>query len=124
MKYTLELIFLKTQVYDCAECYLRSKTVIALIETNKKFIRRGYKIKLYVVAPTFGHQKKRCGKIVSSIYVTDPTKGLFIIGGAVDITLVDKEVQNLMSELFLIILASENLPLRNLSETVRKIGSC
>ena len=36
MKYATEDNFLKAKVYDCAECFLRLKTVKALIESNNK----------------------------------------------------------------------------------------
>ena len=41
MKYATADNFLKTKVYDCAECYLRYKTVRALIEANEKFMKKG-----------------------------------------------------------------------------------
>ena len=34
MKYATEDNFLKAKVYDCAECFLRLKTVNALIDAN------------------------------------------------------------------------------------------
>jgi D-alanyl-D-alanine dipeptidase len=37
----------EAKVYDCAECYLRLKTVAALVEANKEFIK-GYRIKLLI----------------------------------------------------------------------------
>ena len=40
MKYATEDNFLKAKVYDCAECFLRLKTVNALVEANKKFIKK------------------------------------------------------------------------------------
>ncbi|MFQ3173159.1 MAG: D-alanyl-D-alanine dipeptidase [Flavobacteriales bacterium] len=90
IKYATEDNFLKAKVYDCAECYLRSKTVIALIEANKEFIRRGYKIKLYDCYRPLDIQKKMWKIVSNPIYVGDPAKGsIHNRGGAVDITLVD-----------------------------------
>jgi D-alanyl-D-alanine dipeptidase len=40
MKYATEDNFLEAKVYDCAECYLRLKTVAALVEANKEFIKK------------------------------------------------------------------------------------
>jgi D-alanyl-D-alanine dipeptidase len=90
MKYASEDNFLKAKVYDCAECYLRLKTVNALVEANKEFIKKGYRIKLFDCYRPLDIQK-RMWKIVSNPkYVADPVKGsIHNRGGAVDITLVD-----------------------------------
>jgi D-alanyl-D-alanine dipeptidase len=90
MKYATEDNFLKAKVYDCAECYLRLKTVVALVEANKEFIKKGYRIKIFDCYRPLDIQK-RMWKIVSNPqYVADPAKGsIHNRGGAVDITLVD-----------------------------------
>jgi D-alanyl-D-alanine dipeptidase len=122
MKYATEDNFLKAKVYDCAECYLRSKTVIALIEANKEFIRRGYKIKLYDCYRPLDIQKKMWKIVSNPIYVADPTKGsIHNRGGAVDITLVDAggtELDMGTSFDYFGIEASHNYT--NLSETVKE----
>lgn len=90
MKYATKDNFLKAKVYDCAECYLRSKTVIALIEANKEFIRRGYRIKIFDCYRPLEIQKKMWEIVSNPIYVADPAKGsIHNRGGAVDLTLVD-----------------------------------
>jgi D-alanyl-D-alanine dipeptidase len=91
MKYAAADNFLKAQVYDCAECYLRLKTVKALIEANAEFLKHGYRIKLFDCYRPVDIQK-RMWKIVSNPeYVADPKKGsIHNRGGAVDITLVDR----------------------------------
>ncbi len=91
MKYATEDNFLKVKVYDCAECYLRLKTVKALVEANKKFMEQGYRIKLFDCYRPLDIQK-RMWKIVSNPkYVADPAKGsIHNRGGAVDITLIDE----------------------------------
>jgi D-alanyl-D-alanine dipeptidase len=90
MKYATEDNFLKTKVYDCAECYLRLKTVKALVEANKEFIKRGYRIKLFDCYRPLDVQKKMWKIVANPIYVADPAKGsIHNRGGAVDITLVD-----------------------------------
>ena len=58
MKYATEDNFLKAKVYDCAECFLRLKTVNALIEANKKFLEKGYKIKIFDCYRPLDIQKK------------------------------------------------------------------
>jgi D-alanyl-D-alanine dipeptidase len=90
MKYATKDNFLKAKVYDCAECYLRSKTVIALTEANKEFIRRGYRIKIFDCYRPLEIQKKMWKIVSNPIYVADPAKGsIHNRGGAVDVTLVD-----------------------------------
>lgn len=90
MKYAGSDNFLKAKVYDCAECWLRLKTVNSLIEANKDFLKMGYRIKLFDCYRPLSIQN-RMWKIVSNpIYVADPAKGsIHNRGGAVDITLVD-----------------------------------
>ncbi|MBP4136882.1 M15 family metallopeptidase [Flavobacterium geliluteum] len=90
MKYASEDNFLKAKVYDCAECFLRLKTVKALIEANKSFIKKGYKIKLYDCYRPLSIQKKMWEIVPNPEYVANPKKGsIHNRGGAVDISLVD-----------------------------------
>ncbi|MDX6182653.1 M15 family metallopeptidase [Flavobacterium sp. Fl-77] len=90
MKYASEDNFLKAKVYDCAECFLRLKTVKALIEANKSFIKKGYKIKLYDCYRPLSIQKKMWDIVPNPEYVANPKKGsIHNRGGAVDISLVD-----------------------------------
>ncbi len=90
MKYATEDNFLKAKVYDCAECLLRLKTVKALVEANKDFIKKGYKIKLYDCYRPLSIQKKMWEIVSNPEYVADPKKGsIHNRGGAVDISLVD-----------------------------------
>ena len=90
MKYATENNFLKSKVYDCAECYLRLKTAKALIKANSKFMKLGYKIKLYDCYRPLDVQKKMWALVSNPNYVANPSKGsIHNRGGAVDITLVD-----------------------------------
>jgi D-alanyl-D-alanine dipeptidase len=90
MKYATEDNFLKAKVYDCAECFLRLKTVKALVKANKKFIRKGYRIQLFDCYRPLDIQKRMWQIISNPEYVADPAKGsIHNRGGAVDITLVD-----------------------------------
>lgn len=90
MKYATEDNFLKAKVYDCAECFLRLKTVKALIEANNKFIKKGYKIKIFDCYRPLDIQKKMWEIVPDPEYVANPAKGsIHNRGGAVDITLVD-----------------------------------
>ncbi len=58
MKYATEDNFLKSKVYDCAECVLRYKTVKNLIAANKCFLKKGYRIKLFDCYRPLDVQKK------------------------------------------------------------------
>ena len=122
MKYATENNFLKAKVYDCAECFLRLKTVNALIEANKKFIKKGYKIKIFDCYRPLDIQKKMWKIVSNPKYVANPTKGsIHNRGGAVDITLVDsfgKELDMGTSFDFFGIEASHNY--QNVSEEVKQ----
>jgi len=90
MKYATDDNFLKSKVYDCAECYLRYKTVKALIRVNEKFMKKGFKIKLFDCYRPLDIQKRMWTIVSDPQYVANPAKGsIHNRGGAVDITLVD-----------------------------------
>ncbi|KDN55519.1 M15 family metallopeptidase [Flavobacterium seoulense] len=96
MKYATEDNFLKAKVYDCAECYLRLKTVKALIEANNVFVKKGFRIKLFDCYRPLDIQKKMWEIVSNPSYVANPAKGsIHNRGGAVDITLVDKDGKEL-----------------------------
>ena len=122
MKYATADNFLKAKVYDCGECFLRLKTVNALIAANKKFIEKGYKIKIFDCYRPLDIQKKMWKIVSNPKYVANPAKGsIHNRGGAVDITLVDrfgKELDMGTSFDFFGIEASHNY--LNVSEEVKK----
>lgn len=90
LRYATENNFLNAKVYDCAECYLRYKTVKKLIEANEKFLKLGYKIKLFDCYRPLDVQKKMWKIVPNPIYVADPSKGsIHNRGCAVDLTLID-----------------------------------
>jgi len=90
MKYATPDNFLKEKVYPCGECFLRVKTIKSLIEANKSFIDKGYKIKLYDCYRPRAIQKQMWKIVPNPTYVANPKKGsIHNKGGAVDITLVD-----------------------------------
>ena len=90
MKYATDNNFLKTKVYECDECYLRLKTVKALIKANERFLKKGYKIKLFDCYRPLDVQEKMWAIVSDPIYVANPKRGsIHNRGGAVDITLVD-----------------------------------
>lgn len=90
MKYASSDNFLKAKVYDCAECFLRLKTVKAIVKANAVFMKKGYKIKFFDCYRPLDIQKKMWQIVSNPSYVADPSKGsIHNRGGAVDITLVD-----------------------------------
>ncbi|MDI5897059.1 M15 family metallopeptidase [Flavobacterium yafengii] len=122
MKYASTDNFLKAKVYDCAECFLRLKTVTALVEVNKKFLEKGYKIKIFDCYRPLDIQKKMWKIVSNPEYVANPAKGsIHNRGGAVDITLVDsneKELDMGTSFDFFGVEASHNYP--KVSEEVKQ----
>jgi len=90
MKYATDDNFLKAKVYDCPECYLRLKTVKALLQANAAFIEKGYRIKIFDCYRPLSIQKKMWAIVSNPDYVADPSKGsIHNRGGAVDLTIVD-----------------------------------
>ena len=90
MKYATTDNFLKAQVYDCAECFLRLKTVKSLVKANEKFMQKGYRIQIFDCYRPLDIQKRMWQIVSNPEYVADPSKGsIHNRGGAVDITLVD-----------------------------------
>lgn len=96
MKYATADNFLKAKVYDCAECFLRLKTVKAIVKANAVFMEKGYKIKFFDCYRPLDIQKKMWQIVSNPSYVADPAKGsIHNRGGAVDITLVDRNGKEL-----------------------------
>ncbi|WP_461532714.1 M15 family metallopeptidase [Sinomicrobium sp.] len=92
MKYATEDNFLESKVYDCAECYVRAVTARAVIEANKELMKQGYRIKFFDCYRPLDVQKKMWKIVSNPQYVADPAQGsIHNKGGAVDITLVDME---------------------------------
>jgi D-alanyl-D-alanine dipeptidase len=90
MKYATADNFLKEKVYPCDECFLRVKTVKALLEANKSFLEKGFRIKIYDCYRPKAIQKKMWKIVPDANYVANPKKGsIHNRGGAVDISLVD-----------------------------------
>lgn len=122
MKYATLDNFLKAKVYDCAECFLRLKTVTALVEVNKQFMKKGLKIKIFDCYRPLDIQKKMWKIISNPEYVANPAKGsIHNRGGAVDITLVDdngKELDMGTAFDFFGVEASHNYP--NVSPEIKQ----
>lgn len=96
MRYATENNFLKAKVYDCAECFTRVKTVKALLKANEAFKKEGVKIKFYDCYRPNSVQYKMWKIVPNPQYVANPVKGsIHNKGGAVDITLVTLEGEEL-----------------------------
>lgn len=96
LKYATTNNFLNQKVYDCDECYLRLSTVNALVNANNDFIANGYRIKLFDCYRPIDVQKKMWKIVSNPNYVADPKKGsIHNRGGAIDITLVDRDGKEL-----------------------------
>jgi D-alanyl-D-alanine dipeptidase len=96
MKYATDDNFLKAKVYDCGVCMLRLKTANALVAASKAFAEKGYKIKIFDCYRPLDIQKKMWAIVPNPNYVADPAKGsIHNRGGAVDITIVDKNGEEL-----------------------------
>ena len=92
LRYATTNNFLKEQVYDCAECYVRAKTAKALLRANKDFKVAGTKIKFFDCYRPNSVQYKMWKLVPNPQYVANPVKGsIHNRGGAVDITLVTLE---------------------------------
>lgn len=92
LKYATDDNFLKETVYDCAECYLRYKTVKALIIASERFAKDGFQIKLFDCYRSLDVQKKMWEIVNNPSYVANPKTGsVHNRGKAVDLTLVDAE---------------------------------
>lgn len=92
MRYATNNNFLKTKVYECDECFLRLKTVKALIRANAIFLKKGLRIKLYDCYRPLEVQKKMWAIVSNPNYVANPSIGsIHNRGGAVDISLVNSK---------------------------------
>ena len=96
LRYATENNFLKTKVYECAECYTRAKTAKALIEANKAFMEQGVRIKFFDCYRPNSVQYLMWEIVPNPQYVANPVKGsIHNKGGAVDITLVSLDGEEL-----------------------------
>ena len=88
LRYATENNFLKTKVYECAECYTRVKTARALIAANADFREQGYRILFFDCYRPNSVQYLMWDIVPNPQYVANPVKGsVHNRGGAVDISL-------------------------------------
>ncbi|WKK78862.2 M15 family metallopeptidase [Marivirga arenosa] len=90
MRYATANNFLGKKVYDCDNCWLRARTVRALIKANRDFIKNGYQIQFYDCFRPRAVQYKMWEVMPDGRYVANPKSGsIHNRGDAVDITLVN-----------------------------------
>lgn len=90
IKYATKNNFLKKAVYDCAACYLKGSVAKALINANKEFMKKGYRMLLYDCYRPLDVQKKMWTLVSDPNYVADPDKGsVHNRGAAIDLTLTN-----------------------------------
>ena len=97
LKYATADNFLEKKVYECEQCLLRKEVADALREANAYLESRGLRIKFYDCYRPLDVQKQMWALYPKPGYVANPYKGGSIHnrGGAVDITLEDKEGREL-----------------------------
>lgn len=89
LRYATTNNFLKSKVYDCAECYTRVITAKALLKANQDLNKLSYRIKFFDCYRPNSVQHKMWKIMPNPQYVANPVKGsVHNKGGAVDITLV------------------------------------
>ena len=93
LKYATDDNFLKKAVYTCDHCMLRKEVAEALKQINDSLMRQGFRIKFFDCYRPLSVQKKMWELYPNPRYLANPyTIGSnHNRGGAVDITLVDLE---------------------------------
>lgn len=97
MKYATDDNFLKKTVYACDQCLLRKEVADAIIKANNSLVNKGFRIKFFDCYRPVDVQKQMWKIYPDARYVANPhTSGsIHNRGGAVDITLVNLEGQEL-----------------------------
>lgn len=84
--------FTHTKLYDCNECYLLYETVKDLLKAQYLFMQKGYRLKMFDCYRPYHIQRKLFEIFPVPGYVADPVGGsVHNKGSAVDLTIVDKE---------------------------------
>jgi len=95
IRYATTNNFTKTQLYDCEQCLLRYSVAKDLVLANKEFMENGVKIKIFDGYRPHSVQYKMWEVVPNINYVANPDKGsIHNRGGAVDVSLVDFENQD------------------------------
>lgn len=89
IRYATPNNFIGETLYDCAKCLLRPEVAEALVEANKFFHEKGYRIKLYDCYRPLDVQKKMWAKVPRATYVGNPygNGSVHNRGAAIDMTI-------------------------------------
>jgi D-alanyl-D-alanine dipeptidase len=101
MRYASDNNFLKEQVYECPNCFLRYTVIQALVKANDRFISEGFRLRLFDCYRPRDVQFKMWGILPDGRYVANPQRGsVHNRGGAVDVTLenLDGEILDMGTE--------------------------
>ena len=91
IRYATTNNFTEKQMYDCGKCYLREPVAELLIQAQEDFREMGYRIKLFDCYRPRPIQYKLWEVVPDARYVARPWVGsVHNRGGAVDLTLVDE----------------------------------
>ncbi len=89
IRYATPNNFIGETLYDCAKCLLRPEVADALVEANKYFHEKGFRIRIYDCYRPLDVQKKMWAKVPRATYVGNPygNGSIHNRGAAVDMTL-------------------------------------
>lgn len=88
--------FTQSKIYDCPRCLLRPEAAKALVKAHKNLQKRGLGLKMFDCYRPRPYQQRLWDKVPNPDYVTPPAKGsMHSRGAAVDLTIVDKNGQEL-----------------------------
>ncbi len=97
LRYATENNFTKTQIYDCARCFLRPEVALRVRRINY-FLHRKYnwRLKVFDCYRPRPYQQKLWDIVPNPIYVSNPKKGsMHNRGAALDLTIVDADGKEL-----------------------------
>ncbi|MCU0449527.1 MAG: M15 family metallopeptidase [Bernardetiaceae bacterium] len=96
IKYATTDNFTKQVLYDCGRCFLRKRVAQDLVAAHAQVKKQGYRMKIFDGYRPLAVQWKMWNATPSKSYVANPRKGsMHNRGGAVDLTLVDAQGQEL-----------------------------
>ena len=96
LKYATTDNFVKTQMYDCARCFLRPPVARRILAIHQLLQKQGYGLKMFDCYRPRPIQQKLWDKVPDPRYVANPAKGsMHNRGGAVDLTIIDAKGEEL-----------------------------
>lgn len=96
IRYATKNNFVGEVMYDCPKCFLRVASAKALLQVHNELKTKSYRLKMYDCYRPWSVQNKLWKKVPDARYVAPPSKGsMHNKGAAVDLTIVDKNGQEL-----------------------------